>query len=198
MFKAFFGSAAVFVNPVFAMVASSVIAIALAAGPAQARGPGIKLETAELLPVASLSDEDCAAESFGDTGCSANANVQRSTYQLFGGAPFTLFAAIAENLLPGVGYNLYNLDVEPIGSLGDADCTNGNSIVIGDIPIDGNGKLAEPTEIGSVQEVLDVNVVFVCRVTDGSMHLGLTGAPRLILSGTLARGAKGGGKNKNR
>ena len=119
MFKAFFGSAAVFVNPVFAMVASSVIAIALAAGPAQARGPGIKLETAELLPVDTINLCD---ESGVDT-CDPIANVQRSTYQLFGGEPFTLFAAIADNLLPYTTYALYNMrdDARDIGGLIDDD-----------------------------------------------------------------------------
>lgn len=58
------------------LAAIAVIAVALGTDPAHARGgPSIIAETAELLPVAGLSDSECAAESFGDTGCSANANV---------------------------------------------------------------------------------------------------------------------------
>lgn len=189
-----------------ALAVIAVIAITMAVSPAHAMGgPRITAKTAELLPVAGLTE--CEAESFDGMDCNANANVQRTFYNLMGQDPQTQFAAIAENLLYdpvnyAVVYGLIILRNEydmPIADLGDEDCNLTSSHFIGYVPIDINGKLAEPKDFGLVKMVFESDVVFLCRLIDveGAPLLD-NGEPRLILSGTFARGAKGGGKDKNR
>lgn len=117
--------------------------------------------------------------------------------------PQTQFAAIAENLLydtindKAVDYGLSILRDEydkPIEDLTDADCNSIPAYFIGHIPIDQDGKLAEPLTIGFVKGAFESDVVFLCRLTNVIGAPDLYGEPRLILSGTFARGAKGGGK----
>jgi hypothetical protein len=86
------------------LAAIAVIAIALGAGPAQARG--LRTATVELLQIDDLSCD----ESFEDT-CNANANASAVTAKSFGRdtSEYTLWTAIADDLLPETQYGLYSL-----------------------------------------------------------------------------------------
>ena len=164
------------------LAAVAVIAVALGVGPAHAGG--LRTATVELLPIEGLP----CAESFGDT-CNANANASAVTAKSFGRDPakYTLFTAIAEDLWPyKTLYGLYSLrSTRTIEQLISEGCEPDERI--GTFETNDGGDLPEPTTIGTV-EVIDTNVVYVCREA----------GPYLILLGSLTGGASSGGKNRNR
>jgi hypothetical protein len=182
------------------LAAVAVIAVALMAGPAHARG-GLTAETVELLPVGGISLCD---ESIDSVTCEPNANASAVTAYESKRNPAptsTVWTAIAEDLLPNRLYGLYNLNDEnkTISQLTDADCDSDLDTPVNFIGTFGtniDGNLPDPTRIddGSALGAPATDIVFVCRETP---EVGLP-TPRLILSSQLGGGASGGGKDKNR
>lgn len=163
------------------LAAIAVIAVALGAGPAQARG-GLKAETVELLPVPGLIIADESVN--GDPNANASAvTAYQSKRQP---APTTtVWTAIAEDLLPGEIYHLFNRDPDGI------ECdTNDYNVVLPLV----DGNLLNATTLGqSSGEAKDT--VDVCRavIVDDEIVDWVW-----ILTGSLKGGAQGGGKNPNK
>lgn len=156
----------------------AVTAIALAAGPAQARG-GLKAQTAALTLA-----QDC---SLLPESCDANANVSAVTaYQPhYPDQTTTVWTAIAENLQAGEIYYLFNRDA------GSDVCNTDDYHVV--LPlVDGN--LPNATTLGqSSGEPQDT--VDVCRAITNTSNEIIDWV--WVLTGTFTGGASSGGKNKH-
>lgn len=171
------------------LAAIAIIAVALAAGPAHARG-GLKAQTVELL-LAEGVPCDPTGESTEIESCDANANASAVTAYESKRNPAptsTIWTAIAENLLDGPTYHLFNRDPDVVMDV-DA-CNDGNFIANLTLYLY-EGNIANPTMIGEPSPGEPSDTVDICREESVDNWI-------WVLPGSFTGGASGGGKDNNR